>query len=233
MIKPFSKAVCEEIGYYVYILKDPRDSMIFYIGKGTGNRVFQHVADDLASPSVSDKLNRIREIHNENLMVEHYILRHGISEEQALEIESACIDLLRLDNLTNAIKGHNTWERGMKSVDEVIQYYDAKVITITEPSIIININRQYRRFMTPQALYNATRSAWKVAAHRRKTSKYAIASFHGLVREVFEIDRWNSINDRWEFTGKVADDLIRDKYLNQSLDNYIKKGGQNPIRYNY
>jgi uncharacterized protein len=38
-MREFSKAVCERIGFYVYVLKDPRTSIIFYIGKGVGNRV--------------------------------------------------------------------------------------------------------------------------------------------------------------------------------------------------
>lgn len=41
--KQFSQAVCEKIGYYVYILKDLRTAEIFYIGKGVSNRVFQHI----------------------------------------------------------------------------------------------------------------------------------------------------------------------------------------------
>ena len=232
-MKKFSQTVCEKIGYYVYMLKDPRDSRTFYVGKGMGNRVFQHVTAASTSPAISDKLNLINEIHNADLEVEYYILRHGISEEQALEIESVCIDLLGLDNLTNKVKGHDSWEYGLKTVDEVIQHYDAQIITIIEPAIIININQQYRRFMTPQELYEATRSSWKVALHRRKNVKYALASYRGLVREVYEIENWNKKDDRWEFTGKIAEGLIRDKYLNQSLDNYIQKGNQNPIRYTY
>lgn len=235
-MKKFSQAVCEKIGYYVYILKDPRTSTIFYVGKGIGSRVFQHIAGDLTSPVLNDKLSLIREIHDTGFEVEHYILRHGLTQEQSFEIESACIDLLGLDNLTNAVKGHDSWERGLKTVDEVTQHYDAKVITITEPSIIININRLYKRFMTQQQLYEATRSAWKVASFRRNQTKFAIASFRGLVREVYEIESWNmniDRNDRWEFIGKIADENIREKYLNQSLDNYIKKGSQNPIKYTF
>ena len=232
-MKQFSQAVCEKIGYYVYVLKDPRNSEIFYIGKGKGNRVFQHVACALETEDDSDKLNLIREILNEGKNVEYYILRHGLAtEKDALEIESACIDLIGLDNLTNEIKGHNSWESGMKTADEIVQHYDAKAITITEPTIIININKLYKRFMKDNELYNTTRSSWKLGS-KKNEAKYVIAAYRGLVREVYRINSWNQVGDRWEFTGEVAEKEIRDKYLNQSLENYTKKGSQNPIKYTY
>jgi hypothetical protein len=232
-MKQFSQAVCEKIGYYVYVLKDPRNSEIFYIGKGKGNRVFQHVSCALETEDESDKLNLIREILNEGKNVEYYILRHGLAtEKEALEIESACIDLIGLDNLTNKVKGHNSWESGMKTADEIIQHYDAKAITITEPTIIININKLYKRFMKDNELYNTTRSSWKLGS-KKNEAKYVIAAYRGLVREVYKINSWNQVGDRWEFTGEVAEKEIRDKYLNQSLENYTKKGSQNPIKYTY
>jgi hypothetical protein len=224
----FSQAVCEKIGSYVYVLKDPRNGKIFYIGKGKGNRVFQHILGAISTPSQSDRLDLIREIGADKVL--HYILRHGLTEEQSFEIESACIDLLGLDALTNVVKGYNTWERGLKTVDEIAQYYDAKVITITEPTIIININRLYKRFMTAQQLYDATRSAWVVGTKRNQV-KYAVAAYRGLVREVYCIDRWSNVGNRWEFSGQVAEAAIRDKYINQSLDNYVNQGSRNPIKY--
>ncbi|MEI7983741.1 MAG: hypothetical protein WCI71_18985 [Bacteroidota bacterium] len=232
MIKDFSNAVCERIGYYVYILKDPRIDSIFYVGKGRGNRVFQHVRCALENETENDKYNLIREIHNEGKEVEHFILRHGLEEKLSLEIESTIIDLLGIENLTNSVKGHDTWERGLKTVDEVFQHYDAKAVTFDEPCIIININRLYTRGISAQKLYDSTRASWIVGA-KRDRANYAIASYRGLVREVYEIEKWQPNGDRWEFIGKVADDKIRDKYLNQSLENYIKKGGQNPIRYTF
>lgn len=230
MMTEFSQAVCEKIGYYVYVLKDPQTDKIFYIGKGKGNRVFQHILGAIISNSQSDKLDMIRKIGADK--VQHYILRHGLTEAQSLEIESACIDLLGLDNLTNAVKGHDTWERGLKTVDEVVQHYDAKIITITEPTIIININKLYTRFMTPQQLYDATRSSWVVGT-KRNQAKYVVAAYRGLVREVYCIDNWNANGKRWEFTGQVAMKNIRDKYINQSLDNYVRQGSQNPIKYTF
>lgn len=232
MIKEFSEAVSERIGYYVYILKDPRNDSIFYVGKGKDNRLFQHVQCALENETENDKYNLIREIHKEGKEVEHFILRHGLEEKLSLEIESTVIDLLGIENLTNSIKGHDTWERGLKTVDEVFQHYDAKAVTFDEPCIIININRLFTRGISAQKLYDSTRSSWVVGTRRDK-AKFAIASYRGLVREVYEIEKWDPNGDRWEFIGKVADDKIRDKYLNQSMENYIKKGGQNPIRYTF
>lgn len=232
MIKEFSNAVCERIGYYVYILKDPRNDSIFYVGKGKGNRLFQHVQCALENATDNDKYNLIREIHKDGKEVEHFILRHGLEEKLSLEIESTIIDLLGIENLTNSVKGHDTWERGLKTVDEVFQHYDAKAVTFDEPCIIININRLYTRGISAQKLYDSTRASWIVGTKRERV-KYAIASYRGLVREIYEIEKWQSNGDRWEFIGKVAEDKIRDKYLNQSLENYIKKGGQNPIRYTF
>ena len=231
-MKEFTQSVCEKIGNYVYVLKDPRNSKIFYIGKGVGNRVFKHFFGALETFYESDKMNLIREIISENLEVEHYILRHGLTKEQAFEIESACIDLLGLENLTNSVKGHDSWERGLKTVNEVLQHYDVKTITIIEPSIIININKLYKRFMNDVDLYNSTKQSW-VLGIKKKDAKFIIASYRGLVREVYEIENWYQVDRRWGFNGKIANIEIREKYLNNSLENYIKKGNKNPIRYTF
>jgi hypothetical protein len=120
----FSQAVIEKIGYYVYFLKnpDPNNNIIFYVGKGTGNRIFHHIKCAIENEKKSDKLELIRKIGADN--VEHYILRHGLTEKEALDIESACIDLLgfRNENLTNENKGLYSFSKGLRTVDEIVQY---------------------------------------------------------------------------------------------------------------
>ena len=33
----------EDLGHYVYALMDPRDMVIFYVGKGQGSRATAHI----------------------------------------------------------------------------------------------------------------------------------------------------------------------------------------------
>jgi hypothetical protein len=42
----------------------------------------------------------------------------------------------------------------------------AASVKVTEPVILIRINRQYRPNMTADELYDATRSSWKVGLRR-------------------------------------------------------------------
>ena len=41
----FSSEIIREIKYYVYLLSDPVNDKIFYVGRGKGNRIFQHLKD--------------------------------------------------------------------------------------------------------------------------------------------------------------------------------------------
>ena len=102
----------EKLGFYVYVLVDPRvqDGEIFYCGKGTGTRCFAHVAE--ARKTLNDatkdypKLDRIRAIEEAGNDVRIDVLRHGLTEHEAFLIESAVIDVI--PNLTNAVLGHNS-----------------------------------------------------------------------------------------------------------------------------
>lgn len=77
--------------FYVYALKDPRQkpSKPFYIGKGTGNRAWEHQAniDD------SEKGILVGEIKASGHDVIQTIIADNLTEQQALKIEAELISV--------------------------------------------------------------------------------------------------------------------------------------------
>lgn len=75
--------------FYVYALKDPRNSpaMPFYIGKGTGSRVFDH----LVTPDATRKYARIKQIIAAGAQPMVDILVEDLTEAQALRLEAELI----------------------------------------------------------------------------------------------------------------------------------------------
>ena len=230
---PFS--VIERLDYYVYTLSDPAGS-IFYVGKGTGNRVFAHVNEAIKKPRKSDKLDMIREIRAAGRVVEYEIIRHGLSENEAFEVESAIIDFIGKKELTNIKAGHKD-HRGRMSVSDIIASYQAEPVSIAEPVILFIVNELYERNISPERLYEITRGNW-VVGKRRNKAKYGFCVYKGIVRQVYKINRWFPIKSRfaetkrqarWRFEGEPSSKLQH--YIGGSVDTYLKRRAQNPVRY--
>jgi hypothetical protein len=234
-INEFPRSVIEKLGYYVYLLTDPTTNKVFYVGKGTGNRIFAHINRAISSPLESDKLDKIRSIQSEGLQVKHSIIRHGLTEKEAFEVEAALIDFIDVRELTNIVGGHDSDTRGLMSITDIIVKYLAPEIEIVEPVVLITVNRLYRRNMNEDELYEITRGNW-VTGERRSKAKYAFCVYNGTVRQVYEIQRWFPIKarsksartqNRWRFDGVIAQGLQH--YVGGNVEKYV--GGQNPIRY--
>ena len=112
---------------------------------------------------------------------------------------------------------------------------------ITENIIVIKINRSYQETMSEAVLYDATRGYWKLNLERAKQAEYVFSVYKGEIKEVYKIDEWlpaGSISrdeevpaDRYEFTGKVAEPTVRDRYKGKSIAHLHRKGGANPVKY--
>jgi uncharacterized protein len=224
------REVARRLGYYVYLYVDPRSNRPFYVGKGCGERVLAH----LSATGDTRKAQVLNELRVAGLEPRLEILAHGLADEEtALRIEAAVIDLCGLGDLTNEV-------RGWRSIQLA-----AKPVTVTHPALLIRINRLYRHGMAEHELYEATRGVWKLGS-RRDGATYVLAVFEGVARQVYEIESWHRAGttpyqtrtqesvdrpDRWEFTGHVASEELRSRYVGSSVAAYFPKGLQSPVVY--
>ena len=233
--------VAAKLRYYVYAYVDPRNGEIFYVGKGCRARALSHLDVIGESP----KALRLSELLGAGFPPRIDILAHGLADEgTALRIEAAVIDALWPDKkLTNKVRGSKALELGRVSLAELTFQYAAKPVTITEPSMLIRINRLYRPDMSALELYEVTRGVW-TCGHRRELARYGIAVYQGVIREVYEIQQWHkagtleyttrkqvlTISGRWEFSGSVAKELSA-KYRGGSVVKYFFRSAQLPFTY--
>lgn len=244
-IKEFSRETIEEIGFYVYRLIDPRNGQTFYVGKGKGNRVFQHVLgaldgyegvkdEDGEENNDPNKLRIIREINDAGLKVIHVIQRWHLTEKEAFQVESALIDAF--PGLANIQSGHGS-EYGVCNADELEARFTAT--TYNEPDnfkyMIIKVkpwrlDEMAVKYGSNNARYEATRGCWRIKLPDVKKYPYVLSVTNGIVREVYKVTEWHENGERKEFTGVVAPEEIRYLFVKKRIpDYYAKKGMASPV----
>jgi hypothetical protein len=241
----FPVGVAERLGFYVYRLIDPRNGETFYVGKGQGDRVFQHANGVLRPAPQEDALDtkeqRIKEIRSAGLEVGHVIHRYGIrDEETAFEIEAAVIDAY--PGLTNEAGGHGS-DFGVAHVEEIIALYDAEPFVPIHPLLLISIGHSY--YEEGKSVYDAVRYAWVLNVDKAQKAQFVVAHVQGLVKGVFRPAKWMKATpenfpgfpttdpDRWGFEeSEPVEEGIRRQYVGKRVpDKYRAKHAANPIRY--
>lgn len=236
MITKFSEETIEALKYYVYRLIDPRDGQTFYVGKGTGNRVFDHVKAELSlsddETELTEKLQQIRDIRNSGLEVVHIIQRYGLSENTAFEVESALMDCF--PGLTNIQNGHSS-ERGASNAELIEKAFAASEYEEPEFKYMIIKTSWNQVNACGGSVYEACRKCWVVDENKANQYPYVIAAINGQVKGVYKVNCWREASDfpgRKEFLGKEAEKEIQDIFFDKKIPaKYRKKGASNPIQY--
>lgn len=262
-MKEFSELTLQKINrageYYVYGLIDPRNDSVFYIGKGTGNRVFQHVAESGKNPdSEKMKLQRIKEIETSNVCVKHVLINWGLSESEAFAAEASLINLIKYispEALTNIVSGHHS--SGCLTVEEIEREYGAVPLErkdLCHKILIIKVNKLYSHNMTNEEIYDVVRGVWRADINKAQQVEYVLGVYNNLIIACYKPDRWYKVStcssdklpehmkgaeleaakNRIFFECDNMDVLDENQmfYLNKSIEKleYIQKS-QNPITY--
>lgn len=116
---------------------------------------------------------------------------------------------------------------------------------IRENVVIIKINRSFREGISETELYDVTRGCWKRKIASVEKADYALAVVYGIVKEVYQIDKWfpaeNEVREtipyneavdagRIIFKGRTANEEIRKKYLDHSVAGLFKRGEVAPVK---
>jgi hypothetical protein len=243
-IEEFPSEVISELNFYVYRLIDPRNGETFYIGKGQGNRMFQHLKcsplKDDEDPLLDLKYKRIREIKNSGLEVIHIIHRHGLDSATAFHVEAALLDAF--PGISNIAGGRYSNEIGPMNAFEILTRYKAETAVLEHKVVLININRT----ISNRDTYDAVRFAWKLDIERAQKADLVLALEKGIIVGVYKPLKWhlarkeyfpefeNRTNKRFGFIGEEASKEIQAFYLRKRIpEEFRKKGASNPIKYNY
>lgn len=226
----FKKSL-ETIDHYVYALCEIEENKKtpFYIGKGVKDRCLKHLKEQGDSPK-QDTIKKL--LSTGRLGID--ILRHGIKADKTAKlIESTCIDLLGIGELSNKVRGSGS-EMGRATIEEIHNLMTGELIDISDEhqGLAFLLNTTYKSGMSEIELFEATRGVWRNVP-RDESIKYAYATYGGLIKEVYEVHCWvkagtqqyftrnfdsRNISERWEFVGRKAPKEIRSKYIGKVIN---------------
>lgn len=237
----FGPEVIEKLAFYVYRLLDPRNGETFYVGKGKGNRLYEHVEasagltldDDLTSA----KISRIRAIQLAGFDVGHVVHRHGMDEVTAFEVEAALMEAY--PGVTNIAGGHGSDDFGVVHADELRRRYELPVAEIRHRLVMVTVDK----LAAEESLYEATRFAWRIDTNKAAAAEFILPVVGGVIRGAFIAERWltattenfpgkTDMPQRYGFEGVTApQDVVKHYSFKRVPAEFRKRGAANPVKY--
>ncbi len=227
-IKQFSAStlsalkISDERCHYVYCLTDLEKGKVLYIGKGCGNRVFEHEAQafnlEITDPQAAEalKLKAIRKAKK----LGRFIISHHLTEAEAVVAETALMNFVQTV-LKKKLNGKRAERSAFGStVEEVERLYGFRPASVNEVfsdglilAVKVNnafeLSRDERQHYTVDErdngnLKSRTLGSWIVGKDMIKKVKYVVGIHPGAQNAVvsaYEVTGFDSITS--EKNGKL------------------------------
>ena len=232
--KDFDGKTYVKLQCYVYALRSPSDKRIFYIGKGGGKanqgnqRVLAHFQEaeewlQTRKSEPSDKVRRIAEVWLNEEPVEWFVVRHGLTEEVALDVEAALIDTLGISGnqeTCNIVRGHGAHDRGLLSAHDVAAIAATPVMPKAYKRVFVF--QIQNAVGSDRSLKDAIEGDWRVTDRQRSVDDkpVAVGLVNGISRIALEVVQWRVSppdSGTHRFDGKpatTAQDLLDKSFVN-------------------
>lgn len=101
--------------------------------------------------------------------------------------------------------------------------YRAKHIDkLPDNCVVININKLYKRADSPEEIYNKVRGDWVIAKWRLPKIKFVLAEYKGLILNVFEVLKWDSVLSTYQSKSKGKTERIKYRFTKDSIEEDFK-----------
>ena len=243
-------AFLKSINHYVYVycsIEEDGSRKPIYIGVGTANRVFDHLKNlETKQDEKSKKIKSLLDLEKLDIDI---IAQVAENRKTAFAIESACIDLIGLDDLENRVSGQS--DKGdfrrirLEHLFNIKNQNHAEILE-EHKGFMIKVNKFYLPSMNELQTFEIVRGIWPKSevtiAKKSQNPRYAFASHFGICLGVYEVFEWvpagtqeyftreldsEKLKSRYEFVGKISKDLTR-MYKGKLLP-APKSGNQHPM----
>lgn len=217
--KLLNELSAEHLKHYDYLLRDPRDNKVFYVGEGVGARAVSHLNEALKAEDPGDpkdhtsKTRRIAEIWHADEHVDWQIVSRGYASQREAEIAEAAvmsgINASQNGQLLNARAGNHAAIHGGVFPNE-LEALRAKPVDPANPisAVYVFPIQNALQEVADNDVYAATRGDWGIGdTWRNRSDAVAVGLDRGLSKGVFQIEGWTPVDkSKWKFDGQPVDD---------------------------
>jgi len=194
-VRQFDRIQIDILGKYVYVLIDPRDKYVFYVGQGTGNRVFSHFNEAESKQNTSknsSKINQILDIWKDDKNVDWTIVAHNLDTTSGMAdmIESSIYDSLSIS------KNKKTLNEVSPPKSTLITNFELKKLKAIPVNPQVKFHRVFifpvqKGYFKRGTIYEATRMAWYIKDENQKfINSYAVGLRDLVSIGSFKIEKW-------------------------------------------